>query len=211
MTVAVAVLAAGGGRRFRDRGGDGDDDGDDEDPKPLARVGGRALVSIALDAAGASGLRPVVLVVGHEGRRVARLAPEAVIVTQASGWRRGIAHSLGAALELLDGWVAVKAVCIGLADQPHVGPEAYRRLAAAHAIGAELAVATYGGERANPVLIGRALWAAARELRGDEGARALMADHRVTEVDCDGTGDPVDVDTREDLEGLRNAGREGST
>ncbi|HZJ27859.1 MAG TPA: nucleotidyltransferase family protein [Acidimicrobiia bacterium] len=201
MTVAAAVLTAGGGRRF----------GDEGDPKPLVRLDGRPLVSWALDAACASGLRPVVLVVGHEGRRVARLAPEAVIVTQSSGWRRGIAHSLGAALDLLDGWVQVDAVCVGLGDQPRIGAEAYRRLAAAHDAGAELAVATYGGGRSNPVLIARSLWDEAGALRGDEGARVLMRTHSVTEVPCDGTGDPVDVDTPEDLEALRTAGQEGSS
>lgn len=201
MTVAAAVLAAGGGRRF----------GDSDVPKPLVQLDGRPLVSWALDAAGASGLRPVVLVVGHAGRRVARLAPEAVIVTRSRRWRRGIAHSLRAALDLLEGWSQVDAVCVGLGDQPRIGAEAYRRLAAAHETGAELAVATYGGVRANPVLIARSLWDAARQLGGDEGARALMGAYPVTEVACDGTGDPVDVDTRQDLEALHRAGPEGTS
>ena len=55
-------------------------------------------------------------------------------------------------------------MCVGLADQPRVGAEAYRRLVAAHAAGAELAVTTYSGERGNPVLLGRSLWPEARRL-----------------------------------------------
>jgi molybdenum cofactor cytidylyltransferase/nicotine blue oxidoreductase len=109
---------------------------------------------------------------------------------------------LRAALKELDGYVQVQAVCIGLADQPLVGPEAYRRLAAAHAEGAELAVATYGGQRGNPVLLARSLWPEARALDGDEGARVLMGTHPPVEVPCDGTGDPGDVDTLEDLRRL---------
>ena len=193
MTVAVAILAAGGGTRFSGSG---------SGPKPLADLRGRPLVAWALAAAVESPLRPVVLVVGHEGHRVARQASAAVIVTHARGWRRGIAHSLRAALDLLEGWKQVDAVCIGLADQPLIGAGAYRRLGDAYDAGAVLAAATYEGVRANPVLIGRELWPQARELRGDEGARRLMRTHPVVDVECGDTGDPVDVDTPEALAAL---------
>lgn len=197
---AVAVLAAGRGSRVV---------GADDTPKPLLELGGRPLVSWALDAATGSGLLPVVLVVGHQGTKVGREAPQGVAVVRARGWRAGIARSLRAALEALEGWAQVGAVCIGLGDQPRVGPDSYRRLAAAHDDGATLAVATYDGARANPVLVGRDLWPAARQLDGDEGARALMRTHTVVEVPCDGTGDPRDVDTLDDLRAIEDTlGRE---
>ncbi len=44
-------------------------------------------------------------------------------------------------IQTLEPWAQVGAVCIGLADQPLVGADAYRRLAAAHDGGASLAVA----------------------------------------------------------------------
>ncbi len=126
-------------------------------------------------------------------------------MVRARGWRSGIARSLRAALDALEGWAQVGAVCVGLADQPRVGPEAYRRLAAAHDDGATLAVATYGGTRGNPVLLARGLWPEARQLDGDEGARALMRTHPAVEVPCDGTGDPGDVDTLDDLRAMEDA------
>ncbi len=197
---AVAVLAAGRGSRVVGAG---------DTPKPLLELAGRPLVSWALDAAMGSGLRPVVLVVGHQGSKVGRVVPQGVSVIRARGWRSGIARSLRAALEALDGWAQVGAVCIGLADQPRIGAEAYRRLAAAYDDGATFAVATYGGARANPVLLARSLWPAARELDGDVGARALMATHPVVEVACDDTGDPQDVDTLDDLRTIEDTwGRE---
>ena len=185
--VAVAVLAAGRGSRL---GGDV--------PKPLVELRGRPLVSWALDAATTSGLRPVVLVVGHHGGAVARVAPEGVVVVRSRRWRRGIARSLRAALEALEPWAQVGAVAVGLADQPLVGPDAYRRLAGAYRDGARLAMATYHGQRRNPVLLARTMWAQARELDGDEGARVLMDDEAV-EVDCTDTGSAADVDTLDDL------------
>ena len=185
--VAIAVLAAGRGSRL---GGDV--------PKPLLELRRRPLVSWALDAATSSGLRPVVLVVGHHGGAVARVAPEGVVVVRSRRWRRGIARSLRAALGALEPWAQVGAVAVGLADQPLVGPDAYRRLAGAYRDGARLAMATYHGQRRNPVLLARTMWAQARELDGDEGARVLMDDEAV-EVDCTDTGSAADVDTLDDL------------
>jgi molybdenum cofactor cytidylyltransferase len=51
-------------------------------------------------------------------------------------------------------------------------------------------------------LLGREIWPAVRRLQGDTGARALMAEHAVVEVDCTGVGDPRDVDTLDDLRSL---------
>jgi molybdenum cofactor cytidylyltransferase len=208
--VAVAVLAGGRGSRL---GGDV--------PKPLVRWRERPLVAWALDAAIDSGLRPVVLVTGFRGREVrnAVAAPVAfpvrserarelkeLTIVHNRRWRSGIASSLRAALGVLEPFAQVGAVCVGLADQPEVGPEAYRRLAAAFADGAELAAATYAGRRANPVLLSRSLWAEARGLVGDVGARVLMQRHPVVDVACDDTGNPADVDTPADFDRLTDAG-----
>ena len=158
MTVAAVVLAAGRGARFARR-----------DHKLTERVRGRSLVEWAIAAAVDSGLAPVLVVVGRRGRKVARLVPHEVDVVRSRRWRRGIAHSLHAALDALEHDPSVEAVCVGLADQPLVGGAAYARLARAHADGATLAVATYDGQRANPVLLDRTLWREARTLRGDVG------------------------------------------
>jgi CTP:molybdopterin cytidylyltransferase MocA len=192
VTVAAALLAAGRGSRL----------GADATAKALLELSGRRLVDWALDAAISAGIRPVLLVVGHTGDTVAATAPPAVQVVPAPDWRLGIAHSLRAALDALEPHRDIDAVCVGLADQPRIGADAYRRLVAAHQHGATLAVATYAGRRANPVLLDRSLWPEARTLRGDTGARALMSTHTVTEVDCTGTGDPTDVDTLDDLRAL---------
>ncbi len=186
--VAVAILAAGRGSRL---GGDV--------PKPLVELRGRPLVSWALGAATASDLRPVVLVVGHRGEAVTRAATEGVVVVRSRRWRRGIARSLRAALEALEPWAQVGAVAVGLADQPLVGADAYRRLAGAYRDGAHVAVATYHGQRRNPVLLGRAMWTQARRARRRRGSARADGRRGVVEVDCTDTGSAADVDTLDDL------------
>ncbi|MFN8035951.1 MAG: nucleotidyltransferase family protein [Acidimicrobiia bacterium] len=189
--MAVAILAAGRGERL---GADS--------PKPLVTVNGRPMVAIAVDAATASGLAPVLAVLGHEAGAVRGAVPSGVEVVVAPDWELGISASLRAALDALEARPEVDAVCVGLADQPRVGPGSYRRLAAARAEGATLAVATYGGRRGNPVLLGREIWVEARRLGGDVGARALFRTHAVVEVECGDTGRPDDVDTLEDRDRL---------
>lgn len=170
----------------------------------LAELGGRAIVRRAVDAALASGLRPVVTVVGPGSGSIERVLPAGVDVVTAPAARLGIAHSVRAVIRALDGWRQVGAVCIGLGDQPLVGPDAYRRLAASYAAGSSFSVATYSGHRQNPVLIGRDHWPQVLRLRGDVGARALMDAVPVLDVECDGTGRPDDVDTLADLARLQH-------
>ncbi len=195
------MLAAGRGMRF---GG--------ETPKPLLDLGGRPLVVHAVAAAVGSGLSPVVVVVSDERIAAALdVAAYAATIARNEEPEQGISSSLRVALRTLEPDASVDAVVVGLGDQPLVGSDAYRRVAGAFGAGAQLAVATYGGVRANPVLIGRARWEEALALVGDEGARVLLRRHGAVEVPCDGTGEPADVDTPEDLIALEKAWRSRTT
>jgi CTP:molybdopterin cytidylyltransferase MocA len=189
LTVAAAVLAAGRGSRL---GADAS--------KPLLEWRGRPLGAWAVDAALASGLDPVLVVVGYRADEVrATLAGHDVSVIDNPNWEEGIASSLRAVLTGLTPLIDVTAVCVGLADQPLIGAEAYRRVAATDG---ELVVPTYRGQPGNPVMLARSLWPEALELRGDVGAGALALD-RAVHVDCSDTGSAADVDTLEDLERLQ--------
>jgi molybdenum cofactor cytidylyltransferase len=206
LSTAAAVLAAGRGSRL---GGDAS--------KPLLDWRGRPLVAWAVDAAVASGLRPVVVVVGYRGdevraviSRTSRTSPGndpvnsemfadgGVIVVDNPEWEEGIASSLRAALTALDPIAEVDAVAVGLADQPLVGAAAYARLAASEGA-APIRAATYEGRPGNPVVLARSLWPEAMRLRGDSGARTLMRDGAVDRIECGDTGSAADIDTLEDL------------
>lgn len=174
-------------------------------PKALTSLHGRPLVAYALDAARASGCSPVVLVVSDE--RVAAAAGAGIEIVRNPSPEQGIASSMKRALRRFEDDPAVSAIVVGLADQPLVGAEAYRRVARSADDGATLAFATYDGVRGNPVLIGRAYWPEALELSGDEGARVLFRRHGGVAVPCDDTGAPADVDTPEDLAELESRWR----
>jgi CTP:molybdopterin cytidylyltransferase MocA len=188
LSVAAAVLAAGRGSRL---GGDAS--------KPLLEWRGRPLVTWALDAALASGLTPALVVVGYRADDVRAALPAGIEMLENGEWEEGIASSLRTVLAALTPRPDIDAVCVGLADQPLVGAEAYRRVTATDGA---LVVPTYHGEPGNPVKLARSLWPEASELRGDVGARALARD-RAVRIDCTGTGSAADVDTLEDLERLQ--------
>ena len=189
--ISAILLAAGSGSRF----GGG---------KLLAPYMGRTLIEASLANLAEAPVDETVVVVGDDAQRVRAVCePYGVRVVENPDWQRGQSTSVRAGLLALG--PQVRAAVVLLADQPLVGPGAVERLVAAFEGGAKVAVATYGGRRRNPVLFSRAVWPLLEaELSGDEGARAVLRRHPdlVTEVPCDGVGDPADVDTAEDLEGL---------
>lgn len=184
--IAAAILAAGRGSRFLG-----------DVPKPMALLRGRSLVLWAIDAATASDIGPVGVVVGHAAPVIEPVIPDGVVRIANADWETGMASSVRAAVAWADSFGA-DAVVIAHADQPLIAPGAWSAIAAASP-DAPLVTATYAGLRGHPVRIGRALFAAVAAFEGDEGARVLMGSHSVLEVPCDGHGTPVDVDTVADL------------
>jgi molybdenum cofactor cytidylyltransferase len=182
VTTAAVVLAAGGGTRF-----------DGSVHKLLVPFRGRPMVSWAFDAAAGSGADEVIVVTGAAD--VASLLPPGATSLTNPRWADGQATSLAAAIDRATA-SGHDAVVVGLGDQPLIPAAAWRLVLAAAAT--PIAVATYGGKRRNPVRLAAEVWdRLPRE--GDEGARTVMRDgpELVTEVPC--PGEPVDVDTQEDL------------
>jgi CTP:molybdopterin cytidylyltransferase MocA len=180
------ILAAGAGRRFGST-------------KQLAELHGRPLLAHALEAMLAAGLERVIVVLGHDAEAIrARVDFGAAEVVIAEDWADGQAASLRRGLAAAG---AADAVVITLGDQPFITPQV---------IGAALdqlddydAVrALYGDLPGHPVVLGRAVLDAAGGLRGDQGARELLADFRVHQWQAGHLASAVDVDTPEELRAL---------
>jgi CTP:molybdopterin cytidylyltransferase MocA len=200
--VAGILLAAGDGTRLGQ-------------PKATVELNGVTLAERGVALLRTGGATPVLVVAGA--------VPVAVPGTHTvynRQWSSGMGSSLVAGLRVLnaeDGdpgdpasgpGAGVTAAVIALADQPLIGPEAVRRLIAAHDAGATVAVAAYDGKPRNPVLIGREHWPEVlRMAAGDAGARPFLRAHPdlVTLVECGDTGSPDDIDTPEDLARVRRA------
>jgi CTP:molybdopterin cytidylyltransferase MocA len=179
--VAAVVLAAGGGSRF-----------DGESHKLLAEFRGRPVVSWALESVCSAGFDTVYITTGAVD--LASLIPAGVIQIPVPDWAEGQSRSLQAAVTRAeqDGHGAL---VIGLGDQPLVPPAAWRSVGAS---AGAIVTATFDGKRRPPVKLDAAVWPLL-PTEGDDGARLLMQTRPelVFEVPC--RGNPVDIDTTEDL------------
>lgn len=184
--VAALVLAAGQSRRMGPIN------------KLLAEVAGRPMVAHAVDAALASGARPVIVVTGHEPDRLrAALAGREVTFVHNPDYAQGLSTSLRAGVNLLDETVDGAVICLG--DMPAIRASHIDRLIAAFdpAAGREICVPTFNGKRGNPVLWHQRFFVRMAEVSGDVGARHLIGENEdvLVEVPMDDDAVLADLDT----------------
>ncbi|MGH1504909.1 MAG: nucleotidyltransferase family protein [Acidimicrobiales bacterium] len=181
MSVAAAVLAAGGGTRF-------------EGPthKLLAPLRDKPVVQWAIESALAAGFDTVY--VAHGAVDLSEVVPGGVTLVEVPDWHDGQARSLAAVVARAEA-DRHDAIVVGLGDQPLVGPAAWRTVGAGRG---QIVTASFDGDRRPPVKLEAAVWPLLDGV-GDEGARGLMRSRPdlVREVRC--IGNPFDIDRLEDL------------
>jgi molybdenum cofactor cytidylyltransferase len=192
--VAGIVLAAGRSSRMGPNN------------KLLELVEGKPIIARVVEAAIASGAEPVIVVTGLERDRIeAALHGLGATFAHNPDFDEGMSGSIKAGLKILtkdcDG------ALILLGDMPEVEERDLKALIAAFADqGAEaICVPARAGRRGNPVLWGATYFPEMMQLRGDVGAKELIAEHRshVIEVPVRSDGIFADVDTPEDLARLK--------
>lgn len=186
-TVSGIVLAAGTSSRLGR-------------PKQLLDLEGRPVLRWVLDAAAASSLDEILVVLGHAADEIQAVLAfdESIRVVRNPDYLEGQSTSLKAGL----GEIApnAEAAVILLGDQPGIRSEAIDAIVAAWRGGAGAIVqASYGGRPAHPTLLAREVWVEVDALSGDEGARGLIASHRGGRALIEVGGEPPDdIDTEED-------------
>jgi molybdenum cofactor cytidylyltransferase len=184
--IAGCVLAAGGSTRFGS-------------PKQLAELDGRPLLEHTLAAMGRSGLDRVVVVLGSEADQILEQVDlngaEPVLCER---WEEGQSASLATGLAAV---ADADAVVIALGDQPRMSPDAVRRVLDSRG-GAGAVRAVYEGRPGHPVVLERSQIPALRDVAGDVGARSVIM-RNLREVECGDLGGGDDVDTPDQLAGLR--------
>lgn len=164
----AVVLAAGAGSRFGGR-------------KLLAPWAGGVLLDAALAAAFAAPARTVTVVTGADAAEVAGAAQD--FAARSGGAPRlrlvhAADHAEGMGASLRTGIAALPPDAAGafvfLGDMPRVPHDLAAGMAVA-LTGVAAAVAPLcAGRRGNPVLLGAELFPRLRDLRGDQGARAVL-------------------------------------
>ncbi|MFL1461833.1 NTP transferase domain-containing protein [Roseococcus sp. DSY-14] len=193
--VAGLVLAAGRSRRMAPRN------------KLLEQDGrGVPMVARVVEQVLAAGLRPVIVVTGHERERVeAALAGRPVEFVHAADYAEGLSASLRAGIAAVP--AAAEGALVALGDMPLVSAADMGRILAAFdpEEGRAIVQPTFRGKQGNPVLWGREFFAAIAGIHGDVGARQLVGRHadRLAEVEMPGDGVLRDFDTLDTLPGFQ--------
>ena len=185
------VLAAGAGRRF---GG----------PKQLARLHGRPLLEYAIEAqCRVPAIERIVVVLGSRAEEVRRevdfLDAEPLVCAD---WSEGLAASLRAGVEAMED---ADAVVVTLGDQPGITAQVVAMIVECHDSPGAAARAVYDGRPGHPVLLKRTVFPLVGDLRGDAGARSVLEQVRVREIEAAQLCNPLDIDTPADLEALAAA------
>ena len=183
---AVVVLAAGAGSRYRGTR-----------HKLSEQLGGDSVLVRTLRNAIASEMS-VVLVISEALIDEAQglVAPEDMVVVDLraqTGWGMGDSIAAGVSIHAsATGWLVLPA------DMPLVRPSSLR--AVADALDQQpIAFAQHRGRRGHPVGFGAELFSELVMLKGDEGARRLLARYPTAAVELDDPGVLFDIDTVDDL------------
>lgn len=191
MNIAAIVLAAGRSSRMGEH-------------KLLLSLGGRPLVTYAVDAACRSEVASVIVVVGHNAHHImSALDGMCCRIVTNELYADGMATSLRVGIATLPS--DVTGALILLADQPLVTFAMMNRmLAAADREPYAIHAAVYNGKRGNPVYFPRALFGELRAVSGDEGGRSVIARHAeiVRLVSMPVVEAALDVDTPGEYERL---------
>ena len=173
MRVAAIVLAAGEASRF-------------------GSAKQRLLLPRVLERLRESPVDEIIVVEGaYELSLPSDTVSQGVRIVPCRCWAAGPGASLRCGLAALGD--DVEAVVVVLADGPKLSPQAVARVLAEWQVHGGVVVASYGGSRGHPLVLGRSDWGGVP----DEGLR----DREVRLVPCDDLGAPGDVDTPQDLEG----------
>lgn len=193
MEITGIILAAGQGKRL---GG----------VKPLLTHETATLIEIVLTQYRASKLKSMILVLGHEARKVLQklsVGGMKVVINPTP--------SLGMSASLQRGMAHLppqcEAVLIALGDMPLITTKTIDRLIEAFNKSKKgIAVPVFDGRQGHPVILDLSKYRdALLALRGDVGAKEILAANPgdILEVKFDSDEVVTDVDTHEDWENLR--------
>jgi molybdenum cofactor cytidylyltransferase len=197
MTPVGILLAAGRGRRFDPSGVRNKLLQPLASGEPVVARSARALLAVlpTVIAVVAPEVEPGI---GAVGATLRALGCEVTVCADADqGMAASLVHALRHSLPGAQSWL------VALGDMPRVRESTITALADAVANGAEVAAPVHAGRRGNPVAFGAACLPALLALQGDQGARGILKQFEVTEVEVSDAGIFQDLDRPADMTGLQ--------
>lgn len=189
---AIVILAAGQSSRLGEA-------------KQLLPYKGKSLLVQAVDTAVATGLRPVVVVLGARNETVGKeLKEKEVVIALNEEWEEGMGSSLRCGLkkaQQVD--PATNAMIFMVCDQPYVSPDLLLQLIkTSEATGRPIVSSSYGELSGTPALFSSKIFPALLEIKGDTGARKLIKQYAEEVATIPFPEGSIDIDTPSDYQTL---------
>jgi CTP:molybdopterin cytidylyltransferase MocA len=190
MSVAAIILAAGASRRLGQ-------------PKQLIIFQGEFLLVRAIRLARQAGASPVLVVLGANSADISSsMSFDSEILIFNDQWEQGIATSIRAGLNAVsEKAIDAQGVLLMTCDQPRLTAEHLRILIEEFAKhpGPVVVASTYAGIQGIPAVFPRSAFADLAKLRGDQGARKLLAHPACPVLAFKFIGGEIDIDIPSDL------------
>jgi molybdenum cofactor cytidylyltransferase len=181
--IAGVILAAGESKRMGQ-------------PKQLIEIGGKTMLNLVLDAALASALEPLYVVLGHEAPSMREAVNGRAEVVVNPDYREGMGSSVRAGVAALP--PETSAAMFLLVDQPGITAAAINALLA-RSTPVNIVAPLVAGRRGNPAVFGRRWFSDLACACGDSGGRTIIEAHPEALLLVEIDADLRDVDTPEDL------------
>ncbi|HEV7350141.1 nucleotidyltransferase family protein [Telluribacter sp.] len=189
MQTAIIILAAGASQRMGT-------------PKQVLKIEeGKSLLRKMAETALKTTMRPVVVVVGANKKEVVpELSGLGVTIIDNPMWQEGMSSSVRMGLAgayLMD--KQLEAVLMLVCDQPYVtAPLLEHMLVTLKESGKKAVACRYGESWGVPVLIGSQLFEALTHLKGEQGAKPLLAERMDDVAFVEFDQGEIDIDTPDD-------------
>ena len=176
-------------------------------PKQLLEYKGKTLLVHSVDSAIATGLTPVIVVLGANGQLMEKelVAEQGMKIIFNGDWEEGMASSIRCGIkEALEMDPDLDGVIIMVCDQPFVGPKLLTKLLdTQHETGLPIVSSHYNSSPGVPALFHKSFFEALLGLKGDTGARKLLKECKELVAIVDFPEGKIDIDTKDDYAGLK--------
>lgn len=130
--------------------------------------------------------------------------PKTITKVIVKGWKNGMGFTISDSFHKIP-FQEYEALIISMCDQPYISKAVFNALIEKYQIeNSKIVISKYNVSSGPPTLFHKSLFPKLQNLKGDEGAKNIVKEHRNSVSTIDFKKGNIDIDTEEDLKNLPN-------